>query len=45
MFTASHDLISSLTGLAVCSFIGIGFGWYPAWKAAALHPIDALCWE
>jgi putative ABC transport system permease protein len=35
----------TLIGLAVCSFIGIGFGWYPAWKAAALHPIDALRWE
>jgi len=35
----------TLAGLAVCSMIGIGFGWYPAWKAAALHPIDALRWE
>jgi putative ABC transport system permease protein len=35
----------ALTGLIVCSLIGIGFGWYPAWKAASLHPIDALRWE
>jgi len=35
----------AITGLVVCSVIGIGFGWYPAYKAAALHPIDALRYE
>jgi putative ABC transport system permease protein len=35
----------ALTGLIVCSLIGIGFGWYPAFKAAALHPIEALRFE
>ena len=35
----------AVTGLIVCSLIGIGFGWYPAWKAARLHPIDALRFE
>jgi putative ABC transport system permease protein len=35
----------ALTGLIVCSLIGIGFGWYPAWKASQLEPVDALRYE
>jgi putative ABC transport system permease protein len=35
----------AITGLVVCSAIGIGFGLYPAYRAASLDPIEALRFE
>ena len=47
MFNASvvFPWIWAAIGFSVCAAIGVGFGFYPAWKAASLDPIEALRFE
>ena len=44
-FPAVFPLDWAGIGFVLCTIIGVGFGVYPAWKAASLDPIVALRYE
>jgi putative ABC transport system permease protein len=45
VLTATVSLSSVLIAFGVSAAIGVGFGWYPARRAAKMNPIDALRYE
>lgn len=44
-FTTLVEWQSALMALVVATLVGVFFGFYPAWRASTLDPVDALRYE
>ncbi len=44
-FAAHVPMEWTVVGLMFCTAVGLGFGFWPAWQAAKMNPIDALHYE
>jgi len=44
-FAAHVPLEWTFVGIIFCTAVGLSFGFWPAWRAAKLNPIDALHYE
>jgi putative ABC transport system permease protein len=43
--TTGVSIASIIVGFGFSAFTGVAAGFYPAWKAAKMNPIDALHYE
>jgi putative ABC transport system permease protein len=44
-FAAHVPLEWTFVGIIFCTVVGLSFGFWPAWHAAKMNPIDALHYE